>query len=94
MTAMYPKIPKIGALKSARLFINGEWIESTSKQRVTNINPATQEVLGEIPLCTAAEVDLATQAAFNAYSYWREVPPSQRARLMLSYQHLIREHIE
>ncbi len=94
MTTMYPKIPKIGALKSARLLINGEWIESSSQDRVENINPATQEVLGGIPFCTETEVDQAVQAAFNAYSYWREVPPSQRSRIMFNYQQLIRENME
>ncbi|WP_041941959.1 CoA-acylating methylmalonate-semialdehyde dehydrogenase [Waddlia chondrophila] len=91
---MYPKIPKIGALKPAYLLINGEWIESVSPHRIKNLNPATQEVLGEIPMCTEKEVNQAVQAAFNAYSYWREVSPSQRARTMFNYQQLIRENIE
>lgn len=94
MTTIYPKIPKIGALKSARILINGEWFDSSSTEKVDNINPATQEILGGIPICTEHEVDQAVQAAFNAYSYWREVPPSQRARIMFNYHQLIHANME
>lgn len=94
MTTIYPNIKKTAALKSVRLLINGEWIESTSAQTIPNLNPATQEELGKIPLCTVEEVDRAVLAAHNAYSYWREVPSSQRMQVMFKFQALIREHMD
>ena len=94
MTAIYPNIKKTAALQNVRLLINGKWIDSTSRHTIPNHNPATQEILGEVPLCTSEEVDRAVLAAHNAYSYWREVPPSQRMRLMFKYQALIQDHME
>jgi aldehyde dehydrogenase (NAD+) len=44
-------------MKTYQNFIGGEWVTSSSKKRVPNINPAnTDDVLGEVPLATAEEV--------------------------------------
>lgn len=94
MTTIYPNVKKSAALESVRMLINGEWIDSTSTQTISNLNPATQEELGRIPLCTTEEVDRAVRAAHNAYTYWREVPPTQRMRVMFNLQELIRKHMK
>jgi malonate-semialdehyde dehydrogenase (acetylating)/methylmalonate-semialdehyde dehydrogenase len=74
------------------LFIGGEWVQSASTQFTPVVNPATQEVLSEVPHATPDEMARAVAAAVTAFESWKEVPVPQRARLMLRYQHLLKEH--
>ena len=79
-------------IPTVKLLINGEWIESRSTEWRDIVNPATQEVLARVPFATAAEVDAAVAAAKEAFKTWRATPSGARARIMLKFQSLIREH--
>ncbi|MET1080792.1 MAG: CoA-acylating methylmalonate-semialdehyde dehydrogenase [Pseudomonas sp.] len=72
--------------------INGEWSESRSREWIDVTDPATQHVLARAPKATPEEIEAAIASAKNAFLSWREVPISERARLMLRYQHLLKEH--
>lgn len=74
------------------LFINGEFVSSSAEEMQPVLNPANQEVLAEVPFATSKEVDFAVAAAKDAFQTWRDVPVSERARLMLRYQALLKEH--
>ncbi len=93
MTTTFKKFNKPAALRKTQLLINGEWTDSTTAEWIDNYNPATQEILGQIPQSTENEINRAVQSAHNAYSYWREVPPSQRMRIMFKYQYLIQKNL-
>lgn len=56
------------------------------------LDPATQELLAELPFATAQQVDSAVACAKDAFTRWREVPVPERARLMLRYQALLKAH--
>ncbi|MFI6453031.1 aldehyde dehydrogenase family protein [Streptosporangium amethystogenes] len=58
------------------------------------INPATEEVLAEVEMADAAEVDRAVERARRAFAGWRSVGPSDRARLLRRFASLVREHAE
>ena len=77
---------------TVKLLINGEWVESRSTEWRDVVNPATQEVLARVPFATVAEVDAAVAAAKEAFKTWRNTPSGTRARIMLKFQGLIREH--
>src|SRR5437868_5441257 len=49
------------------MLIDGELVESTSGQTFANINPATEEVLGEVTDATAADMHRAIDAARRAF---------------------------
>lgn len=74
------------------LFINGEFVESQSSRRLPNLNPATQLILAEVPCATRDEIEQAIASAKDAFQTWKEVPAPERARLMLRYQALLKEH--
>ena len=78
--------------KTVPLFIEGEWIQSESTQRTQVLNPATQELLTEVPAATDAEMERAIASAKSTFQTWKEVPTPQRARIMLNYQHLLKKH--
>jgi malonate-semialdehyde dehydrogenase (acetylating)/methylmalonate-semialdehyde dehydrogenase len=75
-----------------KLLINGEWVDSQTKEWLDVVNPATQEVLAQVPLATAAEIEAAVAAAHKAFQTWKDTPIGARMRIMLKYQALIREH--
>ncbi|MBV1788182.1 CoA-acylating methylmalonate-semialdehyde dehydrogenase [Marinobacterium sp. D7] len=74
------------------LLINGELVQSASSKLIPVTNPATQEVIAQLPCATSEEVDRAVAAAKAAFETWKDTPVGDRARLMLRYQALLKEH--
>ncbi len=74
------------------LLINGEFVASQTDQWIPVTNPATQDILCEAPAATGEEMEQAIAAGKAAFQTWKEVPVSERARLMLRYQALLKEH--
>ncbi|AFU99301.1 CoA-acylating methylmalonate-semialdehyde dehydrogenase [Simiduia agarivorans] len=81
-----------GLPKRVPLFIEGEWTQSESSQWIPVTNPATQEVITEAPCATEAEVERAVASAKAAFASWKDVAVPVRARIMLQYQHLLKQH--
>src|SRR5438132_8554943 len=57
-------------------------------------NPATEEVLDEVPLAGPTEVTQAAAAAAEAYVGWSRTAVMDRVRLMFRYKELLEEHCE
>lgn len=81
-------------ITTAKLLINGEFIDSNTSHWQDIVNPATQEVLGQVPFATADEVNAAISAAQQAFASWRETPIQARMRIMLKLQELIRHNLK
>ena len=79
---------------TAKLLINGEFVESKTSHWQDIVNPATQEVLGQVPFATTEEVNAAIAAAQNAFASWRQTPIQARMRIMLKLQDLIRSNLK
>lgn len=73
-------------------FIGGKWVASTSEKVEPVYNPATGEVIAEVPLSTTEEVDEAVKVADAAFQDWRKKPVPQRARILFKYQQLLVDH--
>ena len=58
------------------------------------LNPATEEVIAEVPMASAADVDAAVARAIDAFPGWRDVAPGDRARLLRRFARLIDEELE
>lgn len=65
-----------------RLFIGGEYVESSSDRVIPVENPATEEVIAEVPDASAEDVDRAVEAARKAQREWRRVDGLERATLL------------
>jgi aldehyde dehydrogenase (NAD+) len=64
-------------------YINGEWVESASGRGFENRNPAdTDELVGMFPLSTSEDVELAVEAAAQAFEGWRLTPAPKRAEIL------------
>lgn len=57
-------------------------------------NPATTEIVRELPEATVEDADAAIAAAKAASPAWRAVAPADRARLMRRFADKIGEHVE
>jgi len=90
--AILPEVKKhYGRLK---FFINGEWIESKSNNCFENTNPATGDVIAEVPVATEAEVDAAINSAWNAFKKWSNMPFRDRADYINRLRAKFDEHHE
>jgi len=74
-----------------RLWINGEWSESSSGGRMPVEDPATRETIAEVADAGAADVDRAVQAAVSAFydGRWSKRTPAERARVLLRMADLL-----
>src|SRR5260370_7828050 len=57
-------------------------------------NPATGEVIDQVPLSGSADVDAAVKAAVAAYKGWSRTPLMERVRLMFRFKALLEDHVE
>ena len=74
--------------------INGQFTKSTTSEWIDITDPATQEVIAKVPQTTDDEINQAVAAAKAAFQTWRKTPITTRARIFLTYQTLIREHMD
>jgi len=71
------------ATQSALNYIGGAWVESTSRERVRDVNPArSSESLGDVTVSRPEDVVRAIDAAAAAYPEWRRTPPPQRGDMV------------
>ena len=61
---------------------------------LTVLEPATEQVLAELPRAGADEADAAVARAKAAYPAWRAVSPPDRARLLHRLADALAEHRE
>ena len=61
------------------IFIGGRWVPSVGNDRLSVINPATEEELATIPRGAVEDVDRAAQAAAAAFPAWSQTSVEERA---------------
>jgi len=76
------------------LFIDGEWLGVQGRKSQPVVNPATEEVLAQLPHASAADLDRALAAAQRAWGEWRALLPVQRAKILKKAADLIRARAE
>src|SRR4029077_15389576 len=77
-----------------KAFIGGEWADSASGETMDVINPATGEVVAEVPRCGAEDVDRAVEAAKRALPDWLDKTPKDRSELLHALADVLTEHAE
>lgn len=79
-----------------KLFINGKFIESQTGKTFKSMNPATGKELAVVNEALADDIDLAVEAARNAFDNgpWSKMSAAERSRLMYKLADLIEENKE
>jgi lactaldehyde dehydrogenase/glycolaldehyde dehydrogenase len=78
------------AVEQYKMFINGEFVSSSTMLPV--LNPATEEVISEVPGATAEHADAAVLAAERAQRDWSRLPAIQRAGYLREISAAIRKN--
>ncbi|NYT85553.1 CoA-acylating methylmalonate-semialdehyde dehydrogenase [Pollutimonas harenae] len=83
----------MSAVPRIPLLIGGELVQSTTTEWRDVINPATQEVVAQVPFATKEELDRAVSNSKEAFQKWRNTSQAARTRIMLNLQKLVRDNI-
>ena len=77
------------------MFIDGEWLESSSGKTIETLNPETNEVWATVPEASKEDVDKAVKAAQNAFNgSWPKLHPKERAKFLRNIGDQLRENAE
>src|SRR5437660_5329027 len=77
-----------------KAFIGGDWADSVSGETMEVINPATGEVIAEVPRCNAEDVDRAVEAAQAAAAEWLGKTPKERSEVLHKLADVMEENAE
>jgi betaine-aldehyde dehydrogenase len=75
-------------------FVGGEFIDPAEGETEAIYNPATGEVIADVPLSSRADVDRAVAAAREAFPRWSTTTPAERSLALLRLAEKIEEHAE
>jgi succinate-semialdehyde dehydrogenase/glutarate-semialdehyde dehydrogenase len=76
------------------LFIDGEWRAGSSAETIPVVNPATEEVVGQVADATKADLDQALAAAEKGFRRWRKTSAFERSKLMRKAAELVRQRAD
>ena len=75
-----------------KLYIGGTWRKTA--ETIPVLNPATEEVIGQLPVAQRQDLDDALEAAESGFRIWRATSPRDRAELILRAALLMRERAD
>jgi malonate-semialdehyde dehydrogenase (acetylating) / methylmalonate-semialdehyde dehydrogenase len=81
------------SVTTVRNLVGAQWVQP-SGPTLPIYNPATGEILSEVPLSGTPAVGAAVAAASHAFSTWARTPLLQRVTLMFRFKALLEAHAE
>jgi aldehyde dehydrogenase (NAD+) len=80
-------------MRKLKMYIDGKWVDSKSKEIITIFNPANYEPIAEVPRGNNEDVNQAVEAARKAFEsqQWRDIKPYERGYILLEMAKRIRE---
>ena len=76
---------------SGEMLINGQWLGVSDGRYIEVENPATEEIMGRVPVSTASNVDDAVESAHRAFKDWSHLSPEKRASYLFKAGELVLE---
>ncbi|WP_163549610.1 aldehyde dehydrogenase [Candidatus Frankia nodulisporulans] len=69
---------------SGDIFVDGQWVASSSQHHLDVVSPSTEDVIGRVPDASTEDVDAAVAAARRAFDTgpWPRLSPAQRAQVL------------
>ncbi|MGH9672790.1 MAG: CoA-acylating methylmalonate-semialdehyde dehydrogenase [Bryobacteraceae bacterium] len=77
-----------------QFLVNGRWQEADSGDLHSVTNPATGQVIAQVPYASEGDADRAVRAAHEAFLSWREVPVVERVQVLYRYKSLLDKHLD
>ena len=82
-------------IQNFKMFVDGEWVESSSGKKIETLNPELNEVWATVPEANEEDVDRAVKAAQNAFeNSWSNLHPRERAKFLRNIANQLRENAE
>jgi len=75
-------------------YIGGKWVKGRGGKTFDTINPANEEVLAQIHAADVADVEIAVQAATDAFKSWRLMPAPLRGELLFRIGDVLKQKKE
>ncbi len=75
-------------------YIGGNLIGPLSGNFIDNFNPATGEIVGQVPDSNEKDINIAVEAAKKAFKEWSVSPVEQRFRILNRIAELIEENLD
>ena len=70
-------------------YINGQWVDSKSKALLDVINPATGQVIVQVPAGSSEDIRDAAESAHIASKIWRNTPATQRVQYLFKMKQIL-----
>ena len=81
-------------IQEFKMYINGEWVDSSSGKKIETLNPENNEVWATVPEANEKDVDKAVQSAQVAFDTWSKLHPRDRAKYLRSIADQLRTNAE
>ena len=69
-------------LEKLQFYIDGQWVDPIEPKSMPVVNPATEDVYGQISIGSAADVDVAVAAASRAFETFSQTSREERVELL------------
>jgi acyl-CoA reductase-like NAD-dependent aldehyde dehydrogenase len=70
-------------IQDFKMYINGEWVDSSSGKKIETLNPENNEVWATVPEANEKDVNKAVQSAQKAFeNNWSTLHPRERAKYL------------
>lgn len=76
-------------IRHEQFYANGKWVDSTATDVIDIVDPATEELIGQVARGTADDVDIAAAAAVDAFDTWSTTSVSDRVDVLRSLADII-----
>src|SRR5260221_8986029 len=81
----YPKVQN---------YINGSFVDASSLRSLQVISPLDGNLLSEVPMSTAKDLDNAVKAAKAAFPAWSKTPIKERVQVFFRYKYLLEKNMK
>ena len=82
------------SVERKRILVDGEFVDGANGEWREVLNPATGEVIAEVPECSAEDVDRAVRAARVAFEKWFDTTPAERSQMLHRLADVLEENAE
>ena len=77
-----------------QLYIDGKWVQPIGTGSIDVINPATEEIIGKIPVGSKEDIDIAASAARIAFDSWSKSSIETRIDILNALSNALKERGE
>ncbi|MAS17807.1 aldehyde dehydrogenase family protein [Euryarchaeota archaeon] len=77
-----------------QLYIDGKWVQPIGTGSIEVINPATEEIIGKIPVGSKEDIDIAASAARIAFDSWSKSSIETRIDILNALSNALKERGE